>query len=1146
MMRLYSAGRARPLAGRLAEVLSTEPADPMSPEWLAVPSDGMRRWLMLELAGQLGSSGPDVTDGVAANIERAYPGTLRSCVLNAGNDGDGTDPWSIDRLVWSVLAAVESNDGDPGLTAFLSRPPGASRYAAARRVADLFDRYHLHRPGMIRAWAAGKQVDGTGRPLAEHAAWQPHLWELVRAEVGEPSPPERLPELLDRLRAGDLELDLPRRLIMFGFTLLPGGGFLELARAVAEQRDVHLFLLEACHLDAGRLTRGVPRPLHGGQRLRSADPTAALTDHPLVRSWGRLHRETSLLLADAQADGLTAPERVDEAVDVPPATVLGRLQRGIRKDASTTVAPAFDPSDRSVQFHACFGPVRQVEVLRDALCHLLAETSTGLTEDDVLVLCPALDRFAPLIEAAFGRSADPTGRPGGGEGATGTDSGSPRLRYRIADRSIRSTNPVLGAAAALAELVAGRFEATDVLDFISLEPVRERSGFDDEDLATIAEWVGATNVRWGLDAEHRVRFGLPRTIATNTWRAALDQLLVGTAVSDTGLMLAIGGVAPHGVEGGDVETLGRFAELVSHLGGLATAAEFPRPIAEWVEMVRHVCGAVFATARDGAWQMEALQRVFRDVLESATAAGLVSTVPLEYVDVRRLFEERLDAMVGRPDFFRGGITFTSMTPLRWIPFRVVCLLGMDQSAFAVEAAAGEDLIASSPREGDRDPRGEMRQSLLEAVLAAGDHLVVVRDGHDVRTNQKIPRAVPAAELFDSVLSTVEPDQRPAFEQHLEIEHPRHPFDERCFEVGALIGGKPWGFDRTDLEGAEARRRRTHRAEEFLARPLGQSDSTVVDLADLHAFFKNPAEAFLTQRLGARLPWSEERLSALLSVELRDLDAWRVGSRMLEARLAGVELDTWGRAERARGTLPPGVLEGQATAALDRVVESMVAAARRCGVGRGPAEPFEVEVDLADGTRIVGLVPLRLPRATPGPARITYSRTRPTHRLAAWLDLMALVGSDPTRSWRSVAIARSASSKVTVPDVVDLRPLPNEGRSRARDALAVVVDCYRRGMREPIPLFPQLSYDVYRSEVDRDRWSSRFGPGDGDHPAVRLAFDSCDVDEIMALPARVGDPPGSGNRVERFATYLWGAVDTSVEAYVPTREGRGPHQPEEAG
>ncbi len=194
MLHVVAADRARPLAAYLAGVLAEAPDDPLSPEWVAVPSAGMGRWLALELAHHLGA-GAGRSDGVAANIEFRFPGSLRERVLAAGRTAGTDDPWQLERLVWCILEVVDARSDDPQLTFLAHPPPGASRFGLARRVADLFDRYHLHRPDMIRAWAAERPVDGTATRLAGHLRWQPHLWRLCRQRLGVPSPAERLSDL---------------------------------------------------------------------------------------------------------------------------------------------------------------------------------------------------------------------------------------------------------------------------------------------------------------------------------------------------------------------------------------------------------------------------------------------------------------------------------------------------------------------------------------------------------------------------------------------------------------------------------------------------------------------------------------------------------------------------------------------------------------------------------------------------------------------------------------------------------------------------------------------------------------------------------------------------------------------------------------
>jgi exodeoxyribonuclease V gamma subunit len=1151
-MHLYSAGGAVPLAARLAEVLAEAPPDPFTPEWLAVPSDGMRRWLTLELARHLGASSPGAGDGIAANIVRAYPSDLRSAVLAVDRPADQPDPWRIERMVWPVLEAIsEADDGTlpTGLTALEGQREGASLYAKGRRIADLFDRYHLHRPHMVRQWAQNQLVDGAGRVLDDHTIWQARLWRRIRDRIDESSPPERLPSVVRRLHAGEDLLDLPPRLVLFGFTLLPAGAFLDVARAVAASREVYVFMLEPTHFDPERLLLANPRPPDGTVRPRSNDTTASLADHPLLRSWGRLHRETALQLADVQVEGLPVHRlELPESAEARPDTLLGRLQHDLRSNRAPEPTRADHPADDSVQFHSCFGATRQVEVLRDALLHLLARPGMDLAEDDIVVLCPALDRFAPLIEAAFGRSAAATTTPASGAAPAATipeadRPGPPALRYRLADRSIRTTNPVLSAASALFPLVAGRFDADAVLEFLALGPVRERFGFDDDKLGVIGEWVEATNVRWGLDPAQRERLGLPGSVVTNTWSAAVDRLLVGSAVFDEDLRLSIGDVAPYGVEGEDVETIGSLAAVMGCLAELAADTPTTRPLAEWVERIGHTCSVLFDAERDQGWQIEALQRILGEVVESSALGGETSSVALEFGDVWKLLDERLDDKVGRADFFRGGITVTSLTPLRWVPFRVVCLLGMDQSAFGAEGSAGDDLSALVPLLGDRDPRGEVRESMLEAVLAARSHLVVVREGRDIRTNQVVPRAVPTAELYESVLASVATEARAEVARRLEIDHPRQAYDERCFEPDQLIPGGPWGFDGNELAGALARRDQSRWRAPFFEEPLEPAVSDVIELSALHRFLRNPTAAFFGTRLEARLPRPEEDPPTALAVDIGGLTGWAVGSRLLEARTVGHSFEEWLRYERQLGTLPPSPLGDRALEDLDQTVQGMLDVAHRAGMVPGPARPFPVDARLPDGTRVVGSVALRLGAesgAPTGPAELYYSRFKPTHRVAAWLDLMALVATDLDRPWRALAVSRPDRPGAD-PTVNDLIPAPagDESRPGGLEGLAVAVDCYRKGMTEPLPLFPNFSYHLYRGKSARSHWKGYPFPEDGDQLAVRVAFDDRDFDGIKELTPRPTDPRVGKGRAMRFATYLYRTIDQSTSPRPSGDAGRTP-------
>ena len=321
-------------------------------------------------------------------------------------DARGDDP-ELAPLIGHLRAATPPDR--------LGQPGPLRRYAAARHIADLFDHYAVHRPDLLRSWAAGAPL-----PAGEDAtpAWQAHLWRLLRSRLQVPSPAERFADAARRLTDAPDLIDLPSRVSLFGLTRLPPS-HLEVLQAMACGREVHLFLLHPSGQLWDRVAEAAPDPRPDLPRL--ADPTARLPANPLLRSWGRDARELQLVLS---ARGFTGGEH--RPVDVTPApmttprpaggerrppvpvtpkgpvSLLGRLQADIRADrkppgpplAGTEDArPELDPSDRSLQIHSCHGRARQVEVARDAV--LICSPPTRLSSLAMSSSCARTSRRSP-------------------------------------------------------------------------------------------------------------------------------------------------------------------------------------------------------------------------------------------------------------------------------------------------------------------------------------------------------------------------------------------------------------------------------------------------------------------------------------------------------------------------------------------------------------------------------------------------------------------------------------------------------------------------------------------------------------------------------------------------------------------------------
>jgi exodeoxyribonuclease V gamma subunit len=1067
VLRLHRAERTSVLTDALAEVLRTPLPDPFLREVVAVPAKGVERWLTQRLSTALGTG--TSYDGVAANI--AFPSPTRlvdeAVAAAAGHEADD-DPWQPQRVLWTLLDIIDVCVGESWcdvLAAHLGHGVqshrNGRRYAAAEHLRDLYRSYSAHRPQMLVDWAAGDDTDGAGAPLEADQLWQAELWRRLRAELAAASPAERLAGTCAALVDDPGCSDLPERLSLFGATRLTTEQRAVLG-ALAEHRDVHLWVP---HPSPAMWRALAQEP---AVRRRRDDHSALAVQHPLLASLARDTRELQLLMKDA-AD-------THHGAGAVAATLLQQVQEAVRGDRLPAPAAA---ADGTLQVHACHGPARQVEVLRESLLHLFAQDPT-LEPRDVLVMCPDVETYAPLVKAAFGQPG--TGHPGH------------RLRVRLADRSLRQTNPLLDTLAGLLELADGRVTASQVLDLAATPPVRRQFGFSDDDLERLRDWAARAGVRWGLGIQQRQAFSLQR-VPQNTWDTGLDRLLLGVAADESDLSWLGLALPLDDVDSSDIDLAGRLAELLERLDGVLGRLQGPQPVGDWVAALSDALDVLTATTDEDAWQLGQARRQLSEAAEHGRHAAL------RLADVRVLLRGRLAGRPTRANFRTGELTVCTMVPMRSVPHRVIALLGLDDGVFPRGGSVdGDDVLQRDPCLGERDVRSEDRQLLLDALMSAADHLLLLYSGADPVTGAPRPPAVPLGELLDVVRLTA------GSLDGVLSRHPLQPFDGRNF-----MGDRPFSFDSASLAGARAAVQERRPVPPFLPSPLAPPTEDVA-LHELVAFLVHPVKALLSRRLGVHVPDRLESVADALQADLDSLQKWDVGDRMLAARLAGVDAAAFNQAELRRGTLPPGPLGMRLLAELEAAVEPLAQAALQ--VHTGIAGAIDVAVDLGGGRRLTGTV-----NGVHGDtlASTSYSSLAPKHRLTAWVNLLAAGGPA-----RAITTGRGPyKRKVWRSTLV----LPEDPAAVLRDLVAL----YDDGMREVLPIATGATHayaDRRRSgssveealEAAEKEWSSMFGDSKDRH----LTYVHGSPPSFGRLLAeRLDDPEGT--RFGVLARRIWSPV-----------------------
>ena len=1167
-LHLFTSNRLETLAARLAGRLSRPLPSPFQPEVIVVRNKGMERWLKLELARQ---------HGVCANCVFPFPEAFGQRVFREFDpDLPEETPLERDVLSWRVARALPDLLGRAEfapLRQYLAGAEDQRKFVQlAGKIASLFDQYLIFRPRMIMEWDQGRGED-----------WQEVLWRAVSADCKE----HHAAALWKRFGLASHELEarpkfgveasnepqarftdsLPERLSIFGVSALPPY-YLDLFAGLARRRQVNLFLLQPSQEYWGDITS--PRE---GERLlarqHEADAEAFQlhleTGNRLLASMGYLGRDFLKLLLGAgdwvtdesftdpgedtllhciQSDILhlrdrgrtesqSGQERIGSPSPPPPVRGRGTARTAVSTSESGQLTlpllleesgseqqflslgglSEISPADDSIQIHSCHSPLREMEVLHDQMLDWF-QRDAALAPRDIVVMTPDIETYAPFIQAVFGSPEDD----------------ARAIPFSVADRGARRQSQIIATFLQLLGLPDTRFGAATVLGLLETSAVRERFGLSETDLETIRTWIEETNIRWGIDAAHREQLGLPR-LPGYTWRDGLDRLLLGYAMAGRdGRMF--GNILPFDdLEGAGAIVLGHFAEFIERLVALVETLGQPRRLDEWADALSNVADQFFQPSEESALELQTLRDALSALRRQHTLSGFGKPVSLAAV-LERL-APALEEDLQHAGFLTGGVTFCGLKPMRSIPFKIVCLVGMNDGAFPRPTPhVSFDLMAKAPRLGDRSTREDDRYLFLETLLSARQRLYLSYVGQNIRDNSEAPPSVLVSELLDYIEQgfelakplpahqLAENDQHSTFnvqrstlsvESSIRVDlitrHRLQAFSEEYFRPGSRL----FSYSRENCRASDSVRQARANPPPFVGRPLGGPEAELrsVTLDALAAFFANPAKCFLNRRLNIFLPEEAAELDEREPFVLDALEDYQLKQNLLGRALAGHPPAESRVLAAAAGQLPLGAVgragHDQAAARVGRFVERL----RACR----PAPPVgPLDLDLVLGNfRVTGRI---AERTAAGPLLYRCATLKAKDVLRAWLLHLAVCVADPASPATTTLIGEDGLREyATSPD--------------ARAVLEDLLGLYWQGLSTPLKFFPNAALAFAEAELKSRRkkpsknarsplgkarveWDGSDFPkrkGEKEDAHFALCFRDADPldEEFMALARRVFDP-----------------------------------------
>ncbi len=1019
IMKIIVSNKLEILAERLAEELNEPLASALACETIIIQSTGMQKWLSLELARR---------HGICANYKFPFPNAFIDDVFKAFVADYQPDlSYNIDVLTWKIMEILPELAGEDDFQPvrnYLGESSDQLRlFGLARRIAATFDQYTVFRPEMILAWE-----EGIIRSVQER--WQALLWQKIVLSQGGLHK-ARLRELFFAAANDEpLKKDaLPERISLFGISYLPPY-HLEIFSRLSRHIPVNFYYLNPSQefwadIKSVREIDWTRQRITGIKESFDDDLLHLDSGNRLLASLGSVGRDFFRQISTPDADYIELFEEPKET------NLLSTIQSDIdllRDRGKGEIPPEeISPDDKSIQIHSCHGPLREVEALHNTLLRLL-ENDDKLTCKDILVMTPHIESYAPYIEAVF-------------------ESRIPKIPYSIADRSSFAGGTVAKGFFNLLNLAAGRFTASEVLTLLENGAIADKFGITAQSMELIRRWAASTNIKWGIDGEHRKEFDLPE-FSQNTWQSGINSMLAGFALDGRRKEL-FDGICPYGeIEGDKTEILGSFLDFWTTLIKTKNVLSDLKPLTSWCPILKKVIADFFPVSEEYRDDLYKLREMINRLVHQMQSAKMEMAVDLNVI--KKYLQQSSNSIVLSSRYLSGSVTFCEMLPLRSIPFDVICLIGMDNDAYPrKDNNIGFDLTLAKRRVGDRSLRGEDQYLFLEAILSARKNLIISYTGQNMQDNSEILPSALVSDLLDYIDQGFTGPEGTAVSSLISTRHHLHEFHPEYFGEHKNL----FSYSQENYLAAQALGT-NQQASPFingeLELPEQQKEISVNELIN---FYKNPVKYFLEKRLCLKIPEKNFASEESEPFTIDSLDKYKIKQDLLEKRLINSDIKEVYDICRAQGVFPIGAAGDYHYAGLESQARDFAQTVNSVIAGK---EPAKIPIDIAiHNLRITGTIDNvyedNLVHYRPAELKVK-------DYINAWIHHLLINANPESEARVSILLGEDAQCRFGQID-------------NAENLLEGLIDYYRQGQVKPLKLFPRTSWEYARNIVQKQKNAS---------------------------------------------------------------------------
>ncbi|MDO5055691.1 MAG: exodeoxyribonuclease V subunit gamma, partial [Pasteurella oralis] len=360
----------------------------------------------------------------------------------------------------------------------------------------------------------------------------------------------------------------------------------------------------------------------------------------------------------------------------------------------------------------------------------------------------------------------------------------------------------------------------------------------------------------------------PEWVNYNSWQNGLERLLLGVSLKSENNPWQ-NTIAFNQSYGLSAELTGKLAKFIEQLTDWVNFIQKPQLLADWQTQLKELIQNFYHEESENNESLFSLYQAVEMVIESIEQTGFNSQIDIEVL--AQIFVQQFNDQRSNLNFLVGKVNFCTLLPMRAIPFKVVCLLGMNEGDFPRQQMLNNfDLMQYAPQKGDRAKRDDDRYLFLEALLSAQQVFYISYIGQSLTdSSEKLP-SILVSQLIDYLKQGLNVTQYPI------IQHSMTVFSQKNLHNHQISYDKEWINAKSESSLSEPFIQSIHHDTELPPH---------IDLNELIAYIQSPMKWYFNCQLGIRFDENESSIEDAEPFTLSGLEKYQLLDELLNVDLS---------------------------------------------------------------------------------------------------------------------------------------------------------------------------------------------------------------------------------------------------------------------